>query len=286
MTLDRDAGSATAIGGLGAGGLQTGRTGGAAQQSGNGQQIDIGILNTHVAWLANQGMNYLAMGEDPRRLGNEHPNIVPYQVFATTDGRVVPAIGNPPISKRFCDNFGLAEMAVDVRFATNSTRVANQDKVTAMLSPVLAGQPTSWWVDRLEALKIGCGPINTPAQVFDDGQVAARGMVVTMAHLSTLERVRVVANPVRLSAIPRGLPVAAADARPACRRGAGREPRTRCGRTGRAAGTRYWLMEAAGRPRGSVYGLRSGPSLKKSCLKASTSGHPVCRRLPKGSALW
>src|SRR6195952_3601057 len=107
------------------------------EQTGQGQQIDIGMLDTHVAWLANQGMNYLATGENPERLGNQHPNIVPYQVFPTEDGYIVLSIGNDPTFKRFCDNFGLSHLLEDERFATNASRVGNRQLVTDTLTPTM-----------------------------------------------------------------------------------------------------------------------------------------------------
>ncbi len=168
--------------------------------TGAGQQIDIGMLDTHVAWLANQGMNYLATGENPPRLGNQHPNIVPYQVFPTADGFIVLSIGNDPTFRRFCEAFALTHLLEDERFATNAARVRNRQLVTETLTPVLGAHPTGWWIDRLEGLKIGCGPINTLAQVFADPQVVARGMVVEMPAAEGA--VRVIANPVRLSETP------------------------------------------------------------------------------------
>ncbi len=170
--------------------------------TGQGQQVDIGMLDTHVAWLANQGMNYLATNENPARLGNQHPNIVPYQVFPTADGYIVLSVGNDATFTRFCQNVGLAHLLEDARFATNAARVQNRQLVTDTLTPVMLTRPTAAWVDTLETLKIGCGPINTLAQVFADPQVRARGAVVTMAHDSTPDGVRVIANPVRLSETP------------------------------------------------------------------------------------
>src|SRR5580692_5348407 len=146
--------------------------------TGQGQQIDIGMLDTHVAWLANQGMNYLATGENPPRLGNQHPNIAPYQVFPTADGFMVLSIGNDPTFKRFCQNFGLADLLADPRFATNAARVENRALVTAALAPVMKKRTTAEWVEALEALSIGGGPINTLRDVFADPQVTARGVVV------------------------------------------------------------------------------------------------------------
>ena len=171
------------------------------EKTGQGQQVDIGMLDTHVAWLANQGMNFLATRENPERLGNQHPNIVPYQVFPTRDGYMVLSVGNDATFKRFCEAFGMEELLADARFATNPARVANRQLVTDTLSPVMQRETTDWWVDKLEGLKIGCGPINTLKQVFDDPHVKARGMEVQMKH-SSGEMVTVIANPVRLSETP------------------------------------------------------------------------------------
>jgi crotonobetainyl-CoA:carnitine CoA-transferase CaiB-like acyl-CoA transferase len=170
--------------------------------TGQGQQVDIGMLDTHVAWLANQGMNYLATGQNPPRLGNQHPNIVPYQVFPTADGFVVLSVGNDPTFKRFADAFELSHLLDDPRFATNAARVENRQLVTDTLTPTMRKHPTAWWVERLEALKIGCGPINTLSEVFADPQVQARGAVVQMPHAATPDGVKVIANPVRLSETP------------------------------------------------------------------------------------
>lgn len=166
-----------------------------------GQQIDIGMLDTHVAWLANQGMNYLATGENPARLGNQHPNIAPYQEFPTKDGYLILAVGNDPTFERFCKAFGQEALLADPRFATNPVRVQNRQLVTDTLTPVMKSKTTAEWIDALEALKIGCGPINTLEQVFADPHVQAREMVVEMAHGSG-ETVKVIANPVKLSATP------------------------------------------------------------------------------------
>jgi glutaryl-CoA transferase len=169
--------------------------------TGQGQQIDIGMLDTHVAWLANQGMNYLATGENPARLGNQHPNIAPYQVFPTQDGHIVLSVANDPTFKRFCEAFNLTHMLEDPRFVTNAARVGNRQLVTDTLTPVMMQHKTDWWVERLEALKIGCGPINKLSQVFEDPHVLAREMVVEMAH-SSGQSVKVIANPVKLSETP------------------------------------------------------------------------------------
>jgi crotonobetainyl-CoA:carnitine CoA-transferase CaiB-like acyl-CoA transferase len=169
--------------------------------TGQGQQIDISMLDTHVAWLANQGMNYLATGENPVRLGNQHPNIAPYQVFPTADGHIVLSVANDPTFKRFCEAFNLTHMLEDSRFLTNAARVGNRQLVTDTLTPVMMQHPTNWWIERLEALKIGCGPINKLSQVFEDPQVVARDMVLEMEHGSG-QMVKVIANPVKLSETP------------------------------------------------------------------------------------
>ncbi len=169
--------------------------------TGQGQQIDISMLDTHVAWLANQGMNYLATGENPVRLGNQHPNIAPYQVFPTRDGHIVLSVANDPTFKRFCEAFNLTHMLEDPRFVTNAARVGNRQLVTDTLTPVMMQHPTNWWIERLEALKIGCGPINKLSQVFEDPQVVARDMVLEMEH-SSGQTVKVIANPVKLSETP------------------------------------------------------------------------------------
>jgi crotonobetainyl-CoA:carnitine CoA-transferase CaiB-like acyl-CoA transferase len=172
------------------------------ERTGEGQYIDIGMLDTSVAWLANQAMNYLATGENPPRLGNQHPNIAPYQVFPTADGHIVLSIGNDPTFRRFCEAYELP-LADDERFATNAARVTHRDALTATLTPVMQRFSTREWVGRLEALKIGCGPINRLSEVFADPHVLARGMVVDMARPGADGgAVKVVANPVKLSATP------------------------------------------------------------------------------------
>jgi crotonobetainyl-CoA:carnitine CoA-transferase CaiB-like acyl-CoA transferase len=168
--------------------------------TGQGQQVDIGMLDTHVAWLANQGMNYLATKQNPERLGNQHPNIVPYQVFPTADGYMVLSIGNDPTFERFCKAFDQEHLLADERFSTNAARVGNRQLVTDTLTPLMKTRRTTEWVEALEALKIGCGPINTLEQVFADPHVQARGMVVEMRHPTG--PIEVIANPVKLSATP------------------------------------------------------------------------------------
>jgi len=176
-----------------------------AEATGIGQHIDIGMLDTHLAWLANQAMNYLSTGENPARLGNDHPNIVPYQVFATADGHLMLSIGNDPTFAKFCKAFGIEHLLADERFATNAARVKNRQVVTDTLAPVMAAKTTSDWISQLEAQSIGCGPINRLSDVFADPHVAARNMVLELAHASA-GPVKLVANPVKLSATPPDYP--------------------------------------------------------------------------------
>ena len=171
--------------------------------TGKGQFIDIGMLDTQVAWLSIQGMNYLISGEPPKRLGNAHPNIVPYQVFATADGHVILTIGNDLQFRRFCEFSGAEGLADDARFATNQARVQNRDALIEAMIPILAAQPSAHWLEGMEKLRIGCGPINSIDQVFADPQVRDRGMVIEMEHPEAGgEKVPLIASPLRLSETP------------------------------------------------------------------------------------
>lgn len=170
--------------------------------TGQGQYIDIGMLDTQVAWLVNQGMNYLYSGE-VERLGNAHPNIVPYQVFETADGHIVLAIGNDSQFRTFCDFVGVPDLANDQTFATNDARVANREETVARLRPILAAKSTAYWLDELEKLRIGCGPINNLEQVFADPHVIAREMVQRLSHpLAGPDGTPIIASPLRLSETP------------------------------------------------------------------------------------
>lgn len=172
-------------------------------ETGKGQFIDIGMLDTHVGWLANQGMNYLATGENPDRIGNQHPNILPYQVMPTADGYIVLSVGNDPTFERFCKLAGCEELLSDERFQTNAARVSNRDHVTETLNEITKQKPSDWWLENLEKEKIGCGPINNLEQVFADPHVKAREMVIEMDHPSTGSKpMKLIANPIKLSATP------------------------------------------------------------------------------------
>ena len=171
------------------------------EKSGEGQYIDMALLDVQVACLANQAMNYLATGSNPRRMGNAHPSIVPYQDFPTADGHMILAIGNDGQFARFCEVAGRPELAADARFATNRARVENRAELIPLLNEITATRTTTEWIAQLEARAVPCGPINGLAEVFADPQVQARGLAVKMPH-SEAGEVPLVASPIRLSKTP------------------------------------------------------------------------------------
>jgi crotonobetainyl-CoA:carnitine CoA-transferase CaiB-like acyl-CoA transferase len=171
------------------------------ERSGEGQHIDLALLDVQVATLANQAMNYLASGVAPRRLGNAHPNIVPYQVFATADGHIIVAVGNDSQFARYCALLGRPELVADSRFATNRARVANRAELVPLLEEGMRTRASADWLAALESVNIPCGPINTLDRVFADPQVGHRGMRFDLPHPSA-GTVPQVANPIRYSATP------------------------------------------------------------------------------------
>jgi crotonobetainyl-CoA:carnitine CoA-transferase CaiB-like acyl-CoA transferase len=170
-------------------------------RTGAGQHIDLALLDTQVAVLANQAMNYLVTGVAPQRLGNAHPNIVPYQVFAASDGHIIVAVGNENQYARLCEVIGRPDLASDERFATNAARVNNRDELIAALGGIFLMRTMRQWLDALERAGVPCGPINTIADVFADPQVQARGMRLDLPH-PALGSVPSVANPIKYSATP------------------------------------------------------------------------------------
>ena len=169
--------------------------------TGQGQAIDMALLDTQVAMLANLGAGYLATGVAPQRAGNAHQNIVPYQVFEVADGHLVLAVGNDGQFAKFCALAGLAHLATDTRFARNADRVRHRDTLVPLLAATLKTRTRSEWLDGLEAAKVPCGPINDLADVFADPHVTERDMTVQMAH-PLAGRVRLVASPMKFSATP------------------------------------------------------------------------------------
>ncbi|MCB1546407.1 MAG: CoA transferase [Hyphomicrobiaceae bacterium] len=171
------------------------------EKTGQGQAIDMALLDTQVAFLANQGMNYLATGEAPARLGNTHPNIVPYQSFKTKDGDLILACGNDNLFNKFCDVAGASHLPKDPRFAVNAKRVENRALMDEVLEPILAARTTAEWVELLDKGGVPCGPINNLEQVFANEQVQARGMRIELPH-AVAGKVPVVRSPMRLSGTP------------------------------------------------------------------------------------
>ena len=170
-------------------------------RTGEGQHIDLALLDTQVAVLANQAMNYLVTGVAPQRLGNAHPNIVPYQVFGTSDGHIIVAVGNENQYARMCEVLGRPDLASDARFATNASRVNHREELVAIVQSVFATRTMREWLDALERVGVPCGPINTIADVFADPQVQARGLRLDLPH-PAIGSVPSVANPIRYSATP------------------------------------------------------------------------------------
>jgi len=170
-------------------------------RTGQGQHIDLALLDVQVASLANQAMNYLATGQNPKRLGNAHPNIVPYQAFATADGHLILAVGNDKQFERFCKVAGAQQLAIDPHYQTNALRVANRPLLIPKLMQLLKQQATDWWLTELNAVGVPCGPICNLDEVFDNPQIQAREMKIALDH-EQLGKVPSVANPIKLSATP------------------------------------------------------------------------------------
>jgi formyl-CoA transferase len=169
--------------------------------TGKGQWIDVALLDSCVAFLANQAMNYFATGESPTRIGNAHPNIVPYQTFATKDGAIILACGNDNLFNKFCQAAGCDHLPKDARFATNADRVKNRVEATRLLNEVFEQRTTKEWVKLLDDAGVANGPINTIKEVFEEPQVIARGMKFELPHAAA-GKVTLVASPMKFSGTP------------------------------------------------------------------------------------
>ncbi|HET9699570.1 MAG TPA: CaiB/BaiF CoA-transferase family protein [Burkholderiales bacterium] len=169
--------------------------------TGRGEHLDLALLDVQVAMLANQAMNYLVSGTAPERLGNAHPNIVPYQAFRTRDGNIVLAVGNDRQFARFCEIAGQPALASDPRFATNAARVRHRAALVPRIAELMAGRRTAEWVAALEEAGVPCGPINTLDQVFADPQVRHRGLRIEAEHPEA-GSVPLVASPLRFPGAP------------------------------------------------------------------------------------
>jgi len=170
-------------------------------ETGAGQHLDLALLDSQIALLAYQNTNYFATGKPPKRIGNLHPNIVPYQPFRTKDGSVILACGNDNLYRKFCEAAGCAELADDARFASNGKRVENRTELTRLLQALFAKKTTREWVELLEAAGVANGPINDVAQVFEEPQVKARGVRIELEH-AVAGKLPLVASPMRFSATP------------------------------------------------------------------------------------
>lgn len=171
------------------------------ERSGLGQHIDLALLDVQVACMANQSLNYLTTGQAPARMGNAHPNIVPYQDFPSADGDFILTVGNDGQFRRFCEVAGHPEWADDPRFATNAQRVGNRKILIPLIRQTTVFRSTEQWMSDLGAAGVPCGPVNNLQQVFEDPQVRARGLRITMEHVLS-GQVDLVANPIRLSRTP------------------------------------------------------------------------------------
>jgi crotonobetainyl-CoA:carnitine CoA-transferase CaiB-like acyl-CoA transferase len=171
------------------------------QVSGQGEHVDIGMLDVGASFLANQAMNYLISGRVPRRAGNAHPNIQPQDVFATRDGHLVLAVGNDDQFVRFCDVLARPDIARDERFRTNAGRVRNNAMLTPLIAELLAGRERDHWVRECARVGVPCGPINTVPEVFADEQIKHRGMLIEIAH-PVAGAVPQVASPMRFKNAP------------------------------------------------------------------------------------
>ena len=170
-------------------------------ETGKGQHLDLALLDSQIALLSYQNTNYFATGKPPARIGNLHPNIVPYQPFKTADGSVILACGNDNLFRKFCEVAGCTELAEDARFASNGKRVENRAEMTRLLQAIFARRSTRDWVDALEAAGVPNGPINDVAQVFEEPQVKARNIKIELDH-PVAGKMPLVASPMRFSGTP------------------------------------------------------------------------------------
>ncbi|MDO1559118.1 CaiB/BaiF CoA-transferase family protein [Brevundimonas sp. 2R-24] len=173
-----------------------------ARATGQGQHIDLALFDVQAAMLANQATNWFASGKAPRRMGNAHPNLAPYQPFATQDGAVVVAVGNDGQFQALCRALDAPGLADDPRFPTNALRVEHRGEMVQALAPLFAARSTADWLARLEAAGVPCGPINTVDQVFAEPQALHRGLTVEQTRADLAGTVRTPANPIRLSQTP------------------------------------------------------------------------------------
>ena len=173
-----------------------------AERTGEGQYIDMSLLDCQLAWLSYTAQNYLTSGREPTRQGNAHPNVVPYQTFPTSDGEIIVITGNDGQFRKFCEFTGRPELADDERFATNAGRLRNRAIIVPIVAEIIAEHPNRHWLEGLEALDIPCCPINDVPAAFADPHVQERGMEITMDHPVSPDPIHLIASPVKMSGTP------------------------------------------------------------------------------------
>lgn len=171
------------------------------ERTGEGEYIDLSLLDVQVATLANQATNYLVSGRSPERLGNAHPNIVPYQALATSDGHIILAVGNDGQFAKFCAVAGCPELADDERYGTNAARVRNRDELIPLIKELFRQRTSAEWIAALEHAGVPCGPINTIAEVFANPQVQSRGMRIDVPHNGS-GQIPLVGSPMKFTRTP------------------------------------------------------------------------------------
>ena len=172
-------------------------------QTGEGQHIDLALVDSQMAWLINEGTNFLASGKEPQRRGNAHPNIVPYDVFATSDGHIILAVGNDAQFQRFCHAMERVDLAEDSRFTTNPDRIANRGPLSDAISEILSARTSADILQVLQSVQVPCGPIHTVGQALQTDQAQARGTVVAVDNPETTPgHVALLGNPLKLSRTP------------------------------------------------------------------------------------
>ncbi|MBD3662314.1 CoA transferase [Sulfitobacter sp. TSTF-M16] len=169
--------------------------------TGEGQHIDLALVDAQMAWLINEGCNYLVSGQEPERRGNAHPNIVPYDTFECSDGHFLLAVGNDAQFARFCDVLEIADVAADPRFTTNQSRIENREALMPLIRPAMKRLTRDDVMTRLRGVKVPCGPIHTIGEALTSDQARARGAVVDMPRADG-DDLRLLANPLKLSATP------------------------------------------------------------------------------------
>ena len=181
--------------------------------TGEGQYIDVALVDSQIAWLINEGTNYLMSGDVPKRRGNQHPNIVPYQTFAAKDGYLLVAVGNDSQFERFCGIIGAPELAKNPHYATNTARILNRDVLISKIETLMKSMGKQQLLDAMKAQNVPCGEVNNLAEVFASPQVEARGMRVKMDHPHS--EIELIGNPVKFSKTPvtyrKAPPLCAAD---------------------------------------------------------------------------